>query len=546
MSIGKGLKPESPDTQAAQKIDEETHMQQRRRESMIEAQYDFIICGAGSSGSVVARRLAENPAVNVLLLEAGGSDDVPSVMDPLQWPKNLGSERDWGFASEPEPHLNGRSIPLSMGKVLGGGSSINVLVWARGHRSDWDYFAAEAGDTAWNYDAVLQIYKGIEDWQGVPDSLRRGSGGPVFLQQPPTPHPLTIATLEACESVGVPVFQSPNGIMMEGEGGASRYELILKDGKRHSVFRAYTYPVSSQPNLTVMMHTRVSRLTLSGSRVTGVEILRGGKLTRVGASCEVVLSLGAIETPRVLMQSGIGDQNHLASVGVPVVQHLPGVGKNLQDHINFGCIWEYREPLEPLDSGAEATIYWKSEAALEGPDLLLGQAEFPVPSPQTKDMNVPKHGWTMFAGVCRPHSRGNVSLTGPNVDDPLQIQTNALSHPADVRAAFAAVALSREIGNAPPLRSINKREALPGNLRGPDLLNFLRNAGVTYWHETCTAKMGRDAMSVVDGHLAVYGIQNLRIADGSILPRVTTGNTMAPCVVIGERAAAILRQAHTT
>lgn len=302
---------------------------------------------------------------------------------------------------------------MPMGEVLGGGSSINGMAWARGHRSDWDHFAQEAGDPAWSYEAVLELYKRIEDWQGEPDPIRRGSGGQVSIQQPQTPHPLTTAILEPSRSVGLPVFSNPNGTMMEGEGGATLCELILKDGKRHSIFRAYTYTAMGQPNLTVLTQTQITRLTVSGTRVTGVEILREGKLTTIAASHEVVLSLGAIETPRVLMQSGIGDQDQLAKFGIPVVQHLPDVGNNMQDHVNFGCIWEYREPLEMTGNGSEVSIYWKSDPALETPDLFLSDTEFPVPTPQTKHLNVPEQGWSMLAGVCRPYSRGSVSLTGP-------------------------------------------------------------------------------------------------------------------------------------
>jgi len=192
----------------------------------LQKRYDFIICGAGSSGSVVARRLAEDPHVSILLVEAGGSDDVPEVQDPLQWPANIGSERDWAFASVPEVQLNGRSLPLSMGKVLGGGSGINVMVWARGHKSDWDYYAEQTKDPSWSYASVLEIYKRIEDWHGTPDPAFRGSGGPVFVQPPTAPGPLGAATLEAAKSVGIPVFESQNGLMMEGDGGAARMVML--------------------------------------------------------------------------------------------------------------------------------------------------------------------------------------------------------------------------------------------------------------------------------------------------------------------------------
>ncbi len=511
----------------------------------LQRQYDFIVCGSGSSGSVVAARLAENPAVSVLLLEAGGRDNVDAVMHAEQWPKNLGSERDWNFAAQPSQHVNGRSIPLSMGKVLGGGSSINVMGWARGHTSDWDFFAAEANDSDWGYRSVLDIYRRIEDWHGVPDPEYRGTGGPVYVEPAPDPNPIAPAMLESARSVGIPTFESNNGRMMEGAGGASIMDLRARAGYRQSVFIAYVQPLRKQTNLTVLTGAQVTRLLLEKTRVTGVELIHDGELVRVGASSEVVLSMGAINTPKVLMQSGIGDAAELQSLGIPVVQHLPGVGGNYQDHPRFDCVWEYDRPLAPRNNAAEATYFWKSDPGLDAPDLQTCQVEVPLSSAENAARYpLPASGWAMAAGVARPKSRGRIHLTGPNPDDPVRIEANMLSHPDDMKAAIAAVELCREIGNATPLSKLTKREVMPGNLKGADLQRFIRDAASTYWHQTCTAKMGHDAMSVVDNKLAVYGIQRLRIADGSIMPRITTGNTMAPCVIIGERAAAILSQLH--
>jgi choline dehydrogenase len=231
--------------------------------------YDFIVCGSGSSGSVIARRLAEHPQVRVLLLEAGGSDDVPQVMDPLQWPVNLGSERDWGFTSEPSTAVNGRSILLSMGKLLGGGSSINVMAWARGHKNDWDHFAAESGDKAWGYQSVLDIYRRVEDWHGKPDPVRRGAGGPVYVQPAPRPHPVACAALAAAESMGIPSYASHNGEMMEGDGGASVLDFIVRDGRRQSMFRSYVAPYLDRPNLTVVTEALVTKVSFDGDRATG-------------------------------------------------------------------------------------------------------------------------------------------------------------------------------------------------------------------------------------------------------------------------------------
>src|ERR1700694_729404 len=333
---------------------ERVHRIQRRLRAALQRQYDFVVCGSGSSGSVVARRLAENADVSVLLLEAGGQDNVPAVMQAGHWPLNLGSERDWNFAAQPNPHLNGRSIPYSMGKVLGGGSSINVMAWARGHKNDWDFFAAEAKDKAWSYESVLNIYRRMEDWHGAPDPDYRGTGGPVYVEPAPDPIPSAPAALAGARSVGIPTFENQNGRMMEGDGGASIMDLRVRNGYRQSVFRSYVFPYTDRPNLTVLTGALVTRVTFDHIRATGVEFSHDGNIHRVGAGSEVVLSLGAIHTPKLLLQSGIGDQDELQRHGIPVIQHLPGVGQNLQDHPGFGCVWEYQQPLPPRNTGVEA------------------------------------------------------------------------------------------------------------------------------------------------------------------------------------------------
>jgi len=526
---------------------ERVRANQQKLTAELKPHYDFIVCGSGSSGSVVARRLAENPKVSVLLLEAGGSDDVPSIMEAGQWPLNIGSERDWAFMAQPNPHLNGRSIPLSMGKVLGGGSSINVMAWARGHKNDWDFFAAEARDAAWSYESDLNIYRHIEDWHSAPDPKYRGTGGPVFVQPAPGPNPVAPAMLEGARSVGIPTFQSPNGLMMEGIGGASIADLRVRDGMRQSVFRSYAFPYMDRPNLTVLCHALVTRLIMSGKQASGVEMVRDGKVQRIAAGVEVILSLGAMHTPKVLMLSGIGDQTDLQRLGIPVVQHLPGVGENFQDHVGFGCVWEYVQPLPPRNNMGEAMFFWKSDPDLDTPDLFTCQGEVPICSAETAaQFSPPAASWTLFAGLARPKSKGRIRLTGANPQSSIEIEANTLAHPDDMKAAIACVELCREIGNSGPLSPFVKREVMPGNLKGAALENFIRDAASSYWHQTCTAKMGHDAMSVVDGSLKVHGIDHLRIADGSIMPRVTTGNTMAPCVIIGERAAEMLKIAHRT
>jgi choline dehydrogenase len=333
--------------------------------------------------------------------------------------------------------------------------------------------------------------------------------------------------------------------MMEADGGASIQDIRVRDGKRQSVFRSYVFPYMDRPNLTVLTETLVTRVTFKGKRATGVEIYHGGETKQIRAGLEVVLSLGAVNTPKVLMQSGIGDQIELARHGIPLIQHLPGVGQNFQDHPAIWCVWEFPAPLTLPNRKSESVLCWSSGKGSQGPDFFACSIGVPIGSPETiAKFGLPESGWSFAAGLSHPKSRGRVSLTGPNPLDPVRIEANILSDPADLKAAIECVERVREVANSVALRPFVKRGVMPGNLKGRELESFVRDAATTYWHETCTATMGRDEMSVVDSTLKVYGVDNLRIADGSIMPRITDRNTMAPCVIIGERAAEELRSDH--
>src|SRR6516162_2922702 len=297
---------------------------QQKLTSDLKSRYDFIVCGAGTSGCVVAARLAADPDTHVLLLEAGGTDDKESVMNPNHWPMTLGTELDWGFKTQPNPNLNGRAIGYSMGKVLGGGSSINVSTWSRGHRADWNFYASESDDPSWSYAAVLNLYRRrVEAWAGSPDPDYRGTHGTVHVQPAADPHPFSVALLEGAESGGLERFPNSNGRMMESAGGCAFIDETVRNGKRYSIFRSYVYPIMDQPNITVLTGALAARIQFTGNRATGIEFLHNGKTHRLQATHEVILSLGAIHTPKLLMQSGIGDETGLTKAGITVFHALP-------------------------------------------------------------------------------------------------------------------------------------------------------------------------------------------------------------------------------
>jgi len=505
--------------------------------------FDYIVVGAGSSGSVVAGRLASDLKTQVLLLEAGGSDETDLITDPNHWRMTLGSELDWGFMTEPNPELNGRPLLYSMGKVLGGGSSINVQTWSRGHRADWDFYAEEAGEASWRYRAILELYRHrIEAWAGKPDPDYRGAHGTVHVQPAADPQPFAFAFLDAAESVGIDRFPDPNGCMMEMDGGCALVDETVRHGKRQSIFRSYVYPLMAQPNITVLTGALAARILFGHRRAAGIEFRYEGRTVRAQATREVVLSLGAIHTPKLLMQSGIGDESELKRAGIPVLQALPGVGRNLHDHVAFGCIWENTEKKPAPIPRSQTACFWKTRPELDAPNCYCYSHQGPNTTPENAArFKPPAASWSLAVGMS-PASRGSVHLTGRNPDEPVKIKANYLSDPQDFKDLAVGLSRARAIGNSAALRPFTGREVAPGSISGAELEKFFRDGLKSFWHQSGTAKMGRDEMSVVDGQLKVYGVDGLRIADASIMPRVTRGNTMAPCVVIGEQAAAFLKK----
>src|SRR5215472_6379762 len=522
---------------------ERVRVNQQNLASKLKSHYDFIVCGSGTSGSVVAARLSADPNTRVLLLEAGGADETDLVTNPNRWPMTLGSELDWGFVTEPNPHLNGRAIRYSMGKVLGGGSSINVSTWSRGHRADWDFYASESDDPSWSYAAVVDLYRRrVEAWAGSPDPDYRGTDGTVHVQPAADPHPFSVALLEGAEGLGLERFPNSNGRMMDLAGGCAFIDETVRNGKRQSIFRSYIYPLMAQPNITVLTGALTTRILFDRRRATGIVFHYQGKALRVEATREVILSLGAIHTPKLLMQSGLGDETELKKADIAVLRALPGVGRNLHDHVAFGCTWENTDKAPPGVPRSQTACFWKTDAVLDAPNFYAYSHGGPDITPENAArFKPPAASWSLAVGM-RPKSRGSIHLTGADPTDPVRVDANYLGDPQDLRNLIAGVRMAREIGNSAPLRPFAGREIIPGSLNVAELERFLRDGLGTFWHQCGTAKMGRDPMSVVDGKLKVYGVDGLRVADASIMPSVTTGNTMAPCVVIGEQAAALLQQ----
>lgn len=507
--------------------------------------YDYIVCGTGSAGCALVNRLAADPNVSILVIEAGGWDTSPAVADPRVWFTNLGTERDWGDVAVPSQHVNNRAIPEHMGRVVGGGSSINATIWARPFKKDLDYWVEETGDPRWGYEHALSIYRRVENWQGKPDARYRGQGGPVWCQPARDPSPLAPAMLDACASLGLPVLDDLNGAREEKASGFALMNQIIKDGQRHNLAKAYLYPVLGQKNVTLLVDTHVDRLTLSGNTVEGIELVRNGKPVRVKGNREVILATGAINTPKILMLSGIGDQAELKKHNIKTVVHAPEVGRNFQDHIlHGGCLWESASSPELRNSGAEAAGFMPSSNDIQGPpDLNLVQIELPYASEVVaRQYAPPATSWALCAGLVGPKSRGHIALRSAKAADRPVVHANFLSHPDDVKALARGIEMCREIGNAGPLRKLSKREVAPAKkLTGTEMSDFIRNGATTYFHESGTCRMGKDALAVVDPSLRVNGIRKLRIADSSIMPRIVSVATMATCVLIGERMAEILK-----
>ena len=502
--------------------------------------YDYVIVGAGSAGCVVARRLVDGTDATVLLLEAGGSGEgVASLSNPLQWVENLGSRYDWAYHYEPSSHVAGRSIPLPLGKVLGGSGSINGMVWVRGHRADYDDWAA-AGNAGWDFESVLPLFKKSEDWEDGASELR-GAGGPIHVERARNLHPVAAGFIDAGRSYGMPYLDDLNIPESEGVGPMN---LNIKEGRRCGPADAYLRPVMAHRNLTVLTEAPTVKLTLAGTRCTGVELLLDGELYPVGASREVILCAGTIHTPRLLLLSGVGPHADLERLGIDTVIDLPGVGRNLQDHLwIMGLCFESKHPLPgPTHNLAGSAGFWRSRPALDRPDLMLMPLQAPVVSDElAAEYPIPPDAFAICPCLVRPRSRGYLRLRTAAPDGPLEIQPNFLTEQADVEALTSCVELGLDLTAQPAYRELVKRWVVPPTRMNREAtVAFVRRSCWGYIHPVGTCAMGSAREAVVDTELRVRGIEGLRITDASVMPTIPSANTNAASIMIGEFASRLL------
>jgi choline dehydrogenase len=495
--------------------------------------YDHIVIGGGSAGALIAARLSEDSECRVLLIEAGDAAvDRPSMVDPVLWFTNFGTAADWQYRTVEQPNANGRTFDWNRGRVLGGSSSINAAVWVWGHPADFDAWA-DAGNIGWDFGSLRPTFQRLETrLQGSLDGSR-GNSGPMRLTSTSNRVPLAAAFLRACEERGHAVLDDVNGPIREGCG---TYDFSVEDGQRFSVVRAFLLPAIGRQNLSVLVNASVDSLTFDGTRCVGVRADVGGNLLEIRSHHDVVLSAGVMGSPRLLMRSGVGHAAELERLGLHVVADLPGVGENLHDHCLVNAFAAETAAAIEREGRLGAHLYARTTDGMLAPDH-----EVIISTWATELPDVPvDRGFSLHTALVRPLSRGRLALTSADGDAPLLIDPGYFSEPGDLATLCAAVEKCIEIAASPAL--LKQRS---GSVRMPpanktELREFVRNNMGTYWHPVGTCSMGIEALSVVDPALCVHGISNLRVADSSVMPRITTGNTLAPTLVIAERAASLI------
>jgi choline dehydrogenase len=524
--------------------------------------FDFIIVGAGSAGCVLAHRLSVDPANKVLLLEAGGKDLNPWLHIPVGYFKTMHNPAfDWCYLTEPDPGIAGRSLQWPRGKVLGGSSALNGLIYVRGQAEDYDRWA-ELGNPGWSFDDVLPYFKKSEDNQRGADEFH-GTGGPQKVSDLRLRRPIAEHFIKAATEIGIPFNQDYNGVEQEG---VAYFQQTAYRGFRWSTAKSFLRPAKGRPNLEIVTRAQVTSLVLDGQRVSGINYRHGGQIKTAHANAEVILSAGAINSPQILQCSGIGDPLQLQQAGVEVAHALEGVGKNLQDHLQIRLVFktnlctlndELNNPLKrmlvgmqylltrsgPLTLAAsQVAIFTRSSESVDRPDIQFHMQ--PLSADKPGDGVHPFSAFTASVCQLRPHSRGHVVIKSADPMTYPAIHPNYLSDERDCAVAVGGIKVARRIAEAPSLRDCIIDEYVPGSQFQTDseLLDAARHHSQTIYHPVGTCKMGNDGSAVVDHQLRVHGIAGLRVVDASIMPEIVSGNTNAPTIMIAEKAADMILQ----